>query len=108
MSIFAHPRLRTLSKVAISAIMFCTATLTLLSVMRDGQPPDVVQSKLGSVAVYALLMIYSGFLSRTCWKNEVEPEAEDATFWRVIATFFSAMAFLMLLGALVYYGVLAL
>jgi hypothetical protein len=101
----AYSRPLTLFKVVISAIMFCTALLTLLSVARDGRPPQIMQSNLGSISVYVLLMIYSGFLIRTCWKNEAEPEAEDATLWRVVATFLSAMAFVMFLGALVYYGV---
>lgn len=98
---------RTVSKLAIAAIMFCTAILTLFSVAQDGQLPQVVQSNFVSIGVYVLLMIYSGFLIKTCWKNEVEPQAEDATFARVIATFLSAMAFVMFLGALVYYGVVA-
>ncbi|QNK00935.1 hypothetical protein [Dyella telluris] len=98
---------RTVSKVVIAAIMFCTAALTVFSVAQDGQLPAVVQSSLVSIGVFVLLTIYSGVLVNTCWKNEADPEAEDATLARVVATFLSAMAFLMFLGALVYYGVVA-
>ena len=103
----AYSRSRTFSKVAIAAVMFCAAILTLLSVVQDGRPPQLVQSNLVSIGVYVLLMIYSGLLIKTCWKNEADPEAEDATLWRVVATFLSAAAFVMFLGALVYYGVSA-
>lgn len=96
------PRLNTLWKVAVSAVMFGAATLTLVTVVHDGRPPQILQSYAGSIAIYILLMIFCGYLARACWKREETVDAADATLWRVIATFFSAIAFLMFLGALVY------
>lgn len=102
MTIVPHPRLRTLTKLVVSAIMFCTAALTLVTVIQDGRPPQILASDIGSISVYVLLMVFAGYLIKACWKNEEAVEAGEASLWRVICTFFSAMAFAMLLGALAY------
>ena len=97
-------RVRTLGKVTVSAVMFVTATLTLIAVAQDGQLPQLLQSNIGSIGIYVLLMVFCGYLVRTCWKREEAVNAEDASLWRVIATFFSGMALLMFLVALAYYA----
>jgi hypothetical protein len=97
-------RVRTLGKVIVSAVMFCTATLTLIAVSQDGHLPLLLQSESGSIGIYVLLMVFCGYLVRTCWKREEAVNAGDASLWRVVATFFSAMALLMFVVSLAYYA----
>ncbi|MGO4503563.1 MULTISPECIES: hypothetical protein [unclassified Dyella] len=97
-------RVRTLGKVVVSAVMFCTATLTLIAVTQDGHLPQLLQSNIGSIGLYVLLMVFCGYLVRTCWKREEAVGAADASLWRVVATFFSALALLMFLVALAFYA----
>ena len=100
-------RVRTLGKVTVSAVMFGTATLTLIAVAQDGQLPQLLQSNVGSIGIYVLLMVFCGYLVRTCWKREEAADAADASLWRVVATFFSALALLMFVVALAYYALMA-
>lgn len=96
-------RVRTLGKVIVSAVMFCTAALTLTAVIQDGHLPQLLQSDIASIGLYVVLTAFCGYLVRTCWKREEAVGAEDASLWRVIATFFSGLGFLMFLVALAYY-----
>ncbi|WP_109127027.1 hypothetical protein [Dyella sp. C11] len=107
MAMTAELQVRTLGKVIVSAVMFCTATLTLLTTVQDGRPPQLLSSGVASTGLYVLLMIFAGYLVRTCWKREEAADAVDASLWRVVATFLSALAFVMFLVSLGYDAVIS-